>query len=387
MARDADDEDWIPGSEWFTRDAIDRRAAEFIAKLDPRQYVGTKHHIVPRFILARFANNRGQVYVRERLTPREGLRNIKDLAVRDFYTFINDEGELDSSFESLLGEVEKVAAAVLRDHLDNPFMRPRPFDTVERMAIDSLVSMQAVRGHAHRRRGEILADYYIKATNRQHLSDQDMVELEFVPHQNELLKHSMMVASKVHQQLAQRACFIVTFDRPLLLTCDEPVLLGRDNDEEPLTAAELNDHPRRVIADGVRPEDLIQITGPRAVGVADADGIAMPLSPRHALVYDQPGTICAAEHVRLTGEEAGSAADEIAEYCVENAYAWLAGHPDHPALKTMKLPKSRPPVIVIDGGTPMSRHLQADPRRIAHRLDKNARPDPVRRQPDGAVDA
>src|SRR4051794_18928330 len=104
---------------------VDQAADDYVASLDRRQYVGKRHHIVPRFILARFANSREQVWVRDRVTDTEtdtgGLRNVKDLAIRDFYTFVDKSGELDSSFESLLGEVETTADKVLKAHIDNSF--------------------------------------------------------------------------------------------------------------------------------------------------------------------------------------------------------------------------------------------------------------------------
>lgn len=72
--------------------SLDAAAVEMIATLDPKRYVGHKHHVVPRFILQRFANGRDQVLVRDRASGGRRVCNIKDLAVKDFYTMINLEG-------------------------------------------------------------------------------------------------------------------------------------------------------------------------------------------------------------------------------------------------------------------------------------------------------
>jgi hypothetical protein len=74
---------------------------------------------VPRFILKRFANAKDQVLVRDRATGERRLSNIKALAVTDFYTFIDQVGELNSSYEQMWGVVERAAADILRDHLEN----------------------------------------------------------------------------------------------------------------------------------------------------------------------------------------------------------------------------------------------------------------------------
>ena len=346
-----------------------------LAGINPKQYVGHRHHLVPRFILQRFANDRDQVWVRDRATGHGSLRNIRDLAIKDFYTFIDKAGELDSSYESMFGVVEGVAADVLRSHMDQrALVRARPFDQLERMAIDSLVAMQAVRGHEHRRVGEVLADYFVKLTHQHELSEEDLTELFFVPHQNEHLKIAIRLAPRIHRHLERRACFLVTLDRPLLITCDEPILLHHDEERDQFTQAQLNDIPRGVVAKGVAPEDLIRITGPNATGLAEAQAVVMPVSPRHAIVYDEPGTAGPAPHRELADADADTLAAYVVEYCIENSYAWLAAHPDHRGIQKLRLPRRRPPLIVIDGGTPMSRQLQRDERRMAHRLDKKAKP-------------
>ena len=92
----------------------DRRAHRWLENLDCRAAVGKRHHIVPRFLLARFASQQEQLRVRDRSTGATSLRAIGDLAVRDFHTVVTDSHGLDSSLESLLGTVEGGAAEILR---------------------------------------------------------------------------------------------------------------------------------------------------------------------------------------------------------------------------------------------------------------------------------
>jgi hypothetical protein len=108
---------WLP--PWTSERVVARQTDELLATIDPTQYVGAKHHVVPRFILKRFANAKDQVLVRDRATGERRLSNIKALAVTDFYTFIDQVGELNSSYEQMWGVVERAAADILRDHLEN----------------------------------------------------------------------------------------------------------------------------------------------------------------------------------------------------------------------------------------------------------------------------
>ncbi|MBF4162500.1 DUF4238 domain-containing protein [Nocardioides acrostichi] len=355
----------------------DRLADELVNGLDRRQYVGSLHHIVPRFVLKRFAVAAEQVYVRDRVAGADGRRNIKNLGVKDFYTFIDQQGELDSSHESILGFVETDAANILSELVDNPFRRPRPFTDDERTVIDTLVAMQAVRGHDQRRTGEVLTDYYMKFTNRDRLTAQELEEYEFVPHQNDLLNEAMQKAELIHRYLADRACGLVRLDRPLLITCDEPVLLLTDEDEE---GSGEPDRPtaKRPPSESVGahlPEDVILIAGTNLAGIARTDFIAMPLGPQLALLYLGPGSGEGSwDPFTLDGEDADEFAAAVVARAIENSCAWVVANPDHPTIATMQLPPTRNPLEFSDGGTAMSGRYATDSRRTARRLDKKAQP-------------
>lgn len=85
----------------WTECEVARQTEELMATLDPKRYVGSKHHVVPRFILKRFANDKDQVLVRDRTTDAKRISNTKALAVTDFYTFIDTAGELNASYEQM----------------------------------------------------------------------------------------------------------------------------------------------------------------------------------------------------------------------------------------------------------------------------------------------
>ncbi|MFJ2757468.1 DUF4238 domain-containing protein [Nocardioides sp. NPDC087217] len=348
-----------------------------MAKIDPKRYVGAKHHVVPKFILKRFANAKDQVLVRDRATGGRRLSNIKALAVTDFYTFIDQAGELNSSFEQLWGVVEGAAADILRDHLDNPFSRPRPFDQEEKQVIDAFVALQLVRGPSLRRVYEVVADYGMKLVNQDKFSADDLDRVEFRAHQNHHLEFLASNVEMINAHLATRAACLVTLDQQLLVISDEPVCLERPADFARPTRRQMRGHPRNVLVDGepVAPEDLIQLSS-GSVGLANAEAIAMPISPLHAIVYDQPESFRLTRHVVLTGKDAAEFANDVNQICMEQAVVWIAGNPGHPTLSRIKLPRQPPPVVIRDGGSRLARQAHNTTRRKPVRLDKTAQPAP-----------
>lgn len=367
-----------PVPPWTTGREVARRTKELMATLDPERYVGSKHHVVPRFILKRFANDKDQVLVRDRATGAKRISNTKALAVTDFYTFIDSAGELDASYEQMWGYVETAADSILCEHLENPFVRPRPFNPVEKYATDAFVALQSIRGPANRRVMELVADYGMKLVNQDKLSADDMDDLEFRPHQNHHLETLVRVLPQIEEHLASRAAFLVTLDKPLLVISDEPVCLERPDDHAPPTRKQMRDYPRGILVDGkpVPRADLIQFAG-LGVGLANAEAIVMPIGPRHAIAYDRPGSLRPAPHQRLEGADAENFATEVSTLVIEQAVVWIAGHISHPTLGRMRLPKQPPPLVIFDGGTRLSQNVRHTDRRKPVRLDKTARPEPT----------
>lgn len=359
-----------PGLPGFSKAAVERAALDMMSTIDPKRYVGHKHHVVPRFVLERFANTKGQVLVRDRVSGSKRVSNIKDIAVSDFYTFVDQDGQLDSSFEHLFGVVEGLAADVLRIHLGNPFVRPRALDPLEKHTLDGFVALQYVRGPRPRRSLELIADYSIKLVNQATPGIDDIHAYEFAPHQNEQLRLLADMVEQVELLLSTRRACVVTLDKPMLVTCDEPVCVeSRCPPSSPASKPRAGD---LVSVDGVEidPRNLIHFQGDRGVGLANAEQISLPLGPRHALVYDRPGTAGPIEPIRLTGRDAEEFADDIFDMCVRQSIGWVAGHPDHPYLESAQMSAPDPIFTINDGGSELARRSQASARRSPRRLTK-----------------
>ena len=332
---------------WFRRrrpPAVERDALEWIDSIDRDEKVGTRHHSVPRFYLARFADERGQLRVRDRTSGAESKRNIKDLAIKDFYTFINGDGNLDSSIEQLLSVVEDRAAAILVTHLDGDD-NARAFTVQEREWIDAFVAFQSFRGQRQRRVIELITDYSEKLFKQHVLTDEDLRSIEFVPHQNDHMAMMPAIVSKIEGNLNERPVAIIELEHSGLVTCDEPVLLEG--------------------------------------GFARAEAIFVPLSPRQSLVYGTRGGSWAAHHFPLTGGEAQDFAGDILALSLRNSLDWIAAHPDHVAFASMTMPPAEPLLRITDGESVMSQQLREPGRRRPIRLrphsdssrDESASPD------------
>ena len=340
--------------------------------LDSKAHVGDKHHIVPMMILKRFADANGRVLVRDRITGAARDQNINDLAIRDFYSFIDNSGELDASFEALWSQIEGDAAKVLKLHVRNPFMQPRPFTPDEKATIDNLVALQLVRGPARRRMIELTADYAIKLVNQHEFKPEDIDSIEIAPHQNQILRALLRTMGTAGQYLQSREAGITELDRPLLVTCDEPVCFERPEGYKAPTPEELNGYQKSVHVEGVPDEDIIQFSGSRGVGLGNARAIAMPLSPKHFLVYGELGDPRPVQPLFLTGDQADEVAAELVGYCAEQAVQWIAASPNHPTLRDMELPEPLPILSIFDGGSRPARAVNGSKRRTPRRLEKNA---------------
>lgn len=340
-----------------SQQAANRHAAAWFEELDHSEKVGARHHIVPLMVLRRFSNPKGQLYIRDRATGDGRIGSAEDLAVRDFYTIVTKNGKLDSSLESLFSEIEGAAAAVLRTHIDvDAFARPRPFTREERFKIDTFVAMQATRGMRGRRAYELMTDYWIKLLNQQRLTPEDIETSVFVPHPNEYIKMSSELAQRTHEALASRPMALLKIDRPLFIIGDEPVILFR---ERPRPSADPSGYPK-VSRPGIDPKDVTHLKADGGVGMGNADAVAMPVSPRVAVVYGAPGNGSVLSPERYSGDEAESAAAEVNNAVVGGAVNWVAANPDHPGIKQMEFPAPRPLLQLIDEGSDIAKRTNAD---------------------------
>jgi hypothetical protein len=338
-----------------SQEAADRAAREWSDSVDHAAAVGARHHIVPRFLLARFANPQGRLRVRNRGTGTGSIRGVGDLAVRNFYTAVTDARVLDASLETLLSEIEGAAAEVLHAHLDaTAFARPRALSDVERFKIDTFLSMQFVRGMRVRRGLEIMTDYSMKLVNQHKLGVTDIDELDIVPHSNDHLRMIAPLSEQAFGEIARRPLSIVTIDRPLFVTGDEPVVLLHEGPRPKVNP----EGYANMAGPGIDPRDIVQFHSPRG-GLAEANEIALAVSPTAIFVYGPRHGGWVGPSQRLFGREAAAAAKEHNAKVIDGAIDWVAAHPDHAWFKTMKMPLPTPIVTIIDGGSQMARRANS----------------------------
>ncbi len=131
--------------------------------------VGSRHHTVPRFYLKRFAS-KGKLLVRDRTSGEMTRRNIDDLAIRNFYTFVNKDGEEDGRLEDILADLEGGTNDLL-NRVFGPFQPVRRLHPGESMALALYLSFQVVRTPRHRREMELMADHSMKLVNQDKLAN------------------------------------------------------------------------------------------------------------------------------------------------------------------------------------------------------------------------
>jgi Protein of unknown function (DUF4238) len=218
----------------------DQLARRWLATSDPSSGVGARHHTVPAFYLRRFADGDGRLLVRDRPTGRLFPPiTVSKLAIRDFYTTVNDDGTLDGRMEKLLGRVEGEAAQLLKLLL-SPYRRPGPLTAAEQLTLCQFVAFQMVRGPRKRREMELQADYTIKLQAGDQLTEQDLREITAVPHPNEHIRLMGPLSYNILQYLMPRPVQIARIDAPLFMTCDEPVLVDNDDHVQHLPECSLS---------------------------------------------------------------------------------------------------------------------------------------------------
>jgi hypothetical protein len=328
-----------------------------IAGADPQQQVGARHHTVPAFYIRRFTNPRGQVWVQDRRRAEPGLSKDTDLAVKDFYTFTNRDGQADGRIEQLLEKVESAAAPAL-DRLCSAVAWNAPLSGEDRSSIATFVAFQTARGQRKRREVELQADLITRLqevnaparltrrTVAQYRERQEQWrQHEVLPDPNEHLRHLGHLAEKVSPHLAARPITAYTLTDGALLSCDEPVLLVQPEGapgpvlDDPPTA-----RPRSRRRKGVRTprrrNQLIHLQNP-AGGILTAEHVLLPLGRRTVLVFGTPGTE-EDSNIQLSAEDSRKAAEVVNELVMSRAYFYAFCHPDDRDLLSAPLPDLEP---------------------------------------------
>ncbi len=213
----------------------DRHAQRWLESSDPAIGVGARHHTVPAFYLRRFANSDGRLLVRDRPTGRLFPSTASKLAIKDFYTVVNQDGTFDGRMEQLLAKVEGEAAQLLKLLL-SPYRKPGPLTQAEQVTLCQFVAFQMVRGPRKRREVELQADYAAKLQAGDELTEQDLREITAVPHPNEHIRLMGPVSFAIFDLAPERML-------PLLEGLADRTLAGEFEPVVCLEAPELVDVP------------------------------------------------------------------------------------------------------------------------------------------------
>ncbi len=245
--------------------------------------LGSNHHLLPRFYMANFANQRMKVGTKNRMDGelKLNLSPNKVLIQKDFYSFINIDMEADGSVEFLISKIEGMACEVIRRRLT--VFQKFPIDNDDSWALSYFAALQLLRGRRMRRTIEILCDFYSKfkldglseKNARDFLratgvdsTDKDVEKLlDFkeqlpylfiTPTTNDHIKFLLLSISSWASMFRKRPISLVKFDSPILVTSDEPLLFYHEY-------------------------------GYRKTGIATAEEIHLPISPQHLLIFGEPG--------------------------------------------------------------------------------------------------
>lgn len=216
-------------SSFFDTPEADAKADAFVQGVNRRAYVGSRHHTVPRFLLERWAT-RSQVLVYRRIEDKFRVENIDNLAIKDFYTSIDKQHQLDSSYESLLGAIEAPAATAIST-LMNPFT-PQPElreDELQDLAV--FMSFMPIRTTRQRREMELQGEWMAKTLAQGRLADIELRKLTVVPHQNQLLQAGFSGAQQLLPFFLCRPLALVLLRDAQLLLGDEPLVINPGPDE------------------------------------------------------------------------------------------------------------------------------------------------------------
>jgi hypothetical protein len=292
------------------------------------------HHVLPQFYLRAWANANDAVAMLTR-EGKEIVTGTAALAVEnDFYTVTDPKSGEESSIveEGLLKQWDGEGAAVHSRLLEDDF----PLDEDSRMRFALWLGLQYVRGRRSRQVGQEMHDLLLKQLVTMGIGDHDtgpapdstmsgpptgvgsgaeVPDLRHLPDETKVVLRNtdeyqfelpreqsihQMVSSvpDVAKPLIEADWWLMRLDQGALLTSDEPISLYREPSPQ-------NMH--------------------LGVGVATADAVVCPLSPRRCLlmIRSQMGD-------RIVDGPA-AAAQDFNEMLIRGHWRQLFRHPDGPA--------------------------------------------------------
>lgn len=364
--------------------AGDEQAQRWLASIDPSAYVGSRHHTVPRFLLERWADQKDQVRTYRRIEGRHGLDNITDLAIRDFYTVINEDGAKSSALESLMGHIETTAKRYL-DQIHNPLIRSAALGPGAVTALADFAAFQSTRTSRRRRELELWAEWYAKTLSAGQVAEDELRRVRVVPHQNETATLAAQSASALMPYFVCRPLAIVTLNRPRFYMCDEPVVLNAPDGafhlpDCTLTDAEIADRARRQQrkvkqrkrGSATARGRTVHFSSTMPTGHGVADEILLAISPSTALLWGpltdvpQAGP---AERVMLAETESTRFAEMANEAMCAQALDWILTRTNDEAFRSRDFPPPGPLMRVCDGTNAAAASINEPPDRFRpHRL-------------------
>lgn len=356
----------------------DAEARAWFKGVNPETFVGSRHHTVPRFLLQRWANDRDQVRVFRRIENRFDTCNIRDLAIKDFYTIIDVEGRKNSTMESLLGVVEASAKPIIDDLL-SPWQTP-PIRGQDIATIAQFASFQATRTTRRRREFELHTEWYVKTMAQGRVPDEELRNITVAPHQNELIELTSKSAENVMPFFACRPLALMRLDVPRLLISDEPVVLNAPvgsfhledcflTDEDIGTRMEryLRKTKKRKRGRHPPPGRIVHFSSTAPSGFGTADEILLAISPTAALLWgpleDRPPAR-PIELVRLTGGEADRFAEMANSAVSAQALDWVVGRVADKTFNGRTFAPSGPLMRVCDGSNAAALAVNEPPMRF-----------------------
>lgn len=254
-----------------------------------REKVGSDHHRLPKFYLRGFAGKSGRIILAD---PEAGIRSVAPknaFAESDYYTIRDEDLEPMALMEVLFEDFENHASRVHRFLVDGG--HPADLDIEQRSYYAFLMAAQLTRGESFRdldrRASEELMKQVIrlKAAHSEEwwsglleqmradgeetpeisreafvdFIERDEYEIRPAPeHTAEMMLSPMKDLAEIIIRFGWQ---VVRFDRPCLLTSEEPISFWR------------------------RPTEFNLVRG---LGLATSDEVRMPLDPQTALVLTHP---------------------------------------------------------------------------------------------------
>ena len=304
-----------------------------------------RHHVVSKFYLRYFADDRKQVATVILPGDRRAFpQSINNASVHtDFYTVIDNDGQESDAAERALGYIEDAAADAWRELAAGVW----PLPDEHRANMAGWLALQLLRGSGVRESMNELASHALLLEvilgGRQRLrealaaagepTDDANVNREWVDlftnpiyarvHANHHMQHLADLLPRVTQSLLDRAWLLTVFERRSLATSDHPVF--------------------------VVPNEEATRMG-MGTGMENANVIHAPLTRRHSLAMYLPSSAPdLAAHGRDIRVSGCTAVALYSNSCaVNSARKFLFHHPEDTPLEGFDLPQPREREVMVN---------------------------------------